>query len=320
MQLDYELLLREGTNEEREERLRILIDIIPVGIVIIDQNHQVIETNQYFADMLGYKKHEMLSLFSWDWVVDMSEKDIRNAFSEMTTVKTSFNSLHKRKDGSLYEAEVTIAGTRINGKNMVICICSDISKRVAAERQMQYLSLHDQLTGLPNRTMFEKRIQEFLHNPHYPVSMISCDMDYLKLINDTQGHLNGDMQLIQAAKILRAAAGSRGTAARLGGDEFVIFLPGTGYDDTRIIVRKIMQGIRKYNQNQNADLEIPLLMSVGCASSNENENMTIKDIWDLYGQADLKMLRFKKLAKRLFEKKIGSEVNNTSAADSRLIK
>jgi diguanylate cyclase (GGDEF)-like protein/PAS domain S-box-containing protein len=302
MQLEYELLINEGNSDERADRLRTLLDIIQVGIVIIDQNHRVVENNRYFAEMLGYSDEEMLNLYIWDWEADMSEQEIRKTFVDLTNVQTKFTTRHRRKNGSIYDAEVTVAGTRVNGENMSLCICTDISERLAVEKQLQFLSLHDQLTGLPNRTKFERSLIEFIENPIYPVSIISCDMDYLKLINDSHGHLAGDMQLVQSARILRKAAGEHGFVARLGGDEFVIWLPGSGISEARTVIRKIMRGIREFNHNQNASSRIPLLISVGCASSDGNPELTLKGIRDMYSRADLNMLRFKRLAKRLIEK------------------
>ncbi|WP_243270033.1 GGDEF domain-containing protein [Thermanaerosceptrum fracticalcis] len=89
-------------------------------------------------------------------------------------------------------------------------------------RHHQYLSLHDALTGLYNRAYFQEIMRTLEKGPIQPVGMIICDVDGLKLINDTLGHEIGDSLLITTAEIISTALGTQGIAARIGGDEFAI--------------------------------------------------------------------------------------------------
>jgi diguanylate cyclase (GGDEF)-like protein len=97
-------------------------------------------------------------------------------------------------------------------------------RQEAAERE--YRAFHDQLTGLPNRTMFAERIGEAIGVANGgPLAVLMVDLDRLKEVNDTLGHHNGDLVLREAAGRLVQAVGSRGTVARLSGDEFGVVLP-----------------------------------------------------------------------------------------------
>ena len=127
-----EIALRQA-----DERRRQLMDASRDGIAIIGQDHKVIEANQRFADMLGYSREEVLELHTWDWEAALSEAEIRAAFADLSTVNAQFESRHRRKDGSLYEVEVSATGTRVDGKNVVITVARDIGERKAAERALR---------------------------------------------------------------------------------------------------------------------------------------------------------------------------------------
>ena len=100
----------------------------------------------------------------------------------------------------------------------------DISDLVRAERQLEYLALHDPLTGLPNRTLFRRELEEVLsRSPAAPlVGVTLLDLDNFKSINDTFGHPVGDDLLKALSNRLQAVIGETDTLARLGGDEFAI--------------------------------------------------------------------------------------------------
>jgi len=107
------------------------------GIAIIDQKHRICEANSRFAQMLGYTMEEMVQLHTWDWEVVMKKSDIRANFRDLSTTKTTFETRHRRKDGSIYEAEVTACGTKLNQTSVILAITRDITKRKQNERKMK---------------------------------------------------------------------------------------------------------------------------------------------------------------------------------------
>jgi PAS domain S-box-containing protein len=144
------MLRRRSVSEQRvvsqaladaHERRRVLIDNSHDGIAIIDQTHRVIEANRSFAEMLGYDRGEVLGLYTWDYEADRSEADIRAAFNDLTRVNAVFETRHRRKDGSVFDVEVSASGARVGGRKVVITVCRDISARKQAEEQMQILSM-----------------------------------------------------------------------------------------------------------------------------------------------------------------------------------
>ncbi len=116
-------------------RLRVLVENSSDGIAVISQEHQVLDANASFARMLGYTREEMLHLHTWDWEATLGEADIRRNFADLTSVHAVFETRHRRKDGSFYEAEVSANGATIDGQSVIICVTRDISARKAAEAE-----------------------------------------------------------------------------------------------------------------------------------------------------------------------------------------
>lgn len=160
------------------------------------------------------------------------------------------------------------------------------AERKQSEEQLKYLSLHDQLTGLYNRTFFEEELNRLSVGREYPVSIISADLDDLKLFNDTMGHEKGDQLLIAAAGVLKMSLRGSDTLARVGGDEFAAILPRADSKTAESIATRIRENASRYNR-EHADL--PLSLSLGMATTQAEEI----EIKDLYKQADDLMYRDK---------------------------
>ncbi len=154
------------------------------------------------------------------------------------------------------------------------------------EEQLHYLSQHDQLTGLSNRTFFESELSRLEKDGKYPLSIVSMDLDGLKLINDTMDHDIGNQLLKACAGILEKSFRSSDILARVGGDEFAVILPDTDSKTSENIARRIRENIAKYN-NDNPDLPISLSMGVATA---EQSDTSVKS---LFKQADDLMYRDK---------------------------
>ncbi|MFT3848782.1 MAG: diguanylate cyclase [Propionivibrio sp.] len=114
-----------------------------------------------------------------------------------------------------------------------IGVLLDITERKVAEDKIKYLAFYDQLTGLPNRRLFNDRLQQAMaaskRNRLYGALMF-LDLDNFKPLNDGQGHAVGDLLLIEVARRLKASVREMDTVARFGGDEFVVMLAELGMD------------------------------------------------------------------------------------------
>jgi diguanylate cyclase (GGDEF)-like protein len=152
---------------------------------------------------------------------------------------------------------------------------------------LEYLSFHDQLTGLYNRAYFEKEIQRIESASLYPAGIIVCDLDGLKMVNDTWGHDAGDAFIIAAAQLIKSAVSDNAVAARIGGDEFGIILTGSAVQTIDEAGINLRNSVAKYN----AQLpDIPVGMSIGWASS-----VRPVAVIEIFKQADGQMYRDKSL-------------------------
>ncbi|MBN2858982.1 MAG: PAS domain S-box protein [Sphaerochaetaceae bacterium] len=117
----------------------------------------------------------------------------------------------------------------------------DITERKNIEKELIYLSYHDHLTGLHNRRFFEEELAKLDTEENLPLSVIMCDVNGLKIVNDSFGHEAGDRLLRKAARIIQEACRKNDIVARVGGDEFVIALPSTSADETIQIVNHLQE-------------------------------------------------------------------------------
>jgi len=160
-------------------------------------------------------------------------------------------------------------------------------RRKKYEENLEYLSLHDQLTGLFNRVFFEAELSRLNNSREYPITIIATDLDGLKLVNDTLGHDQGDKLLKVYANVLQKSLRNSDILTRIGGDECVAILPHTDKKDGLEIVRRIQSGVNNYN-NQHHD-QMDLSISIGMATA-ENQ---AKSLEETFREADDLMYRDK---------------------------
>ena len=143
----------------------------------------------------------------------------------------------------------------------------DITERKQAEENLRYISFHDTLTGLYNRAYFEEEMERLNSSRQYPVSIIACDLDGLKQINDQLGHDIGDKALKATAKILKAGVFRKeDVIARTGGDEFVILLPSVDIEENPDVLLRLEQSMLDFNQSDEEEgLFRPISLSHGFA-------------------------------------------------------
>lgn len=122
---------------DQMRRFRLLLDTSRDGIVIIDQDHRVVEANQRFADMLGYAPEELARLHTWDFESLRGEAEIRSDFPDLARTRRVFETRHRRKDGSEYDVEISASGAVWGGRSLVLCICRDITERKQADEALR---------------------------------------------------------------------------------------------------------------------------------------------------------------------------------------
>ena len=151
----------------------------------------------------------------------------------------------RRADGTDVPVQVTaswVAGRPEGQPAHLVMIVEDITERKALEAALVHRSLHDPLTGLPNRLLFQDRLWHALERgrrENTPTCVLITDLDGFKAINDELGHPMGDLVLVTFAERLRSVLRASDTAARLGGDEFSIVCENTEPADADVLAERL---------------------------------------------------------------------------------
>jgi PAS domain S-box-containing protein len=125
--------------EDEVSRRRLLVEQSRDGIVVLDQNGKVYEANQRYADMLGYSIEEVHQLHVWDWDTQWTKDQLMEMTRTVDNTGDHFETIHRRKDGTFYDVEISTNGTVYRGQKLIFCVCRDITDRKRAEKEREKL-------------------------------------------------------------------------------------------------------------------------------------------------------------------------------------
>lgn len=173
------------------------------------------------------------------------------------------------------------------GKTMgVVLVFRDITDEKIKQNEIEFLSFHDQLTGLYNRRYFEAELMRLNTSRRLPLTLVMGDLNGLKLTNDAFGHSAGDDLLKKATKVLKHCFRQDDIISRYGGDEFVVILPNTDSNATELIVKRILALVDREKTEKGI-----LSISFGWETKNEED----EDIYQVLKRAEDYMYKKKLL-------------------------
>jgi len=263
-----------------------LFEGAPEAIAILDRHDHIMRINGQFTSLFGYTEEEAVGASINDLIVpkELAQEGESLCTSVLAGESVRGESPRRHKDGHSFW--VSISATRFAAADepgRVYAMYQDISARKRAEVEMKALLLVDELTALPNRRAFITLSEQALKlamRMERDVLMIFIDVDHLKYINDTYGHLAGDRALIDTARVLKESCREADIIARLGGDEFVALMTVDSDQTADLVCERIQARVETHNLETPS--AYPLSLSVGATRTKAEGTM----LADLLAKAD----------------------------------
>jgi diguanylate cyclase (GGDEF)-like protein/PAS domain S-box-containing protein len=276
------IIRAEAAIRESEEKYRLIFERSPFGVLHYDSNGVITDCNDQFVKIIGSSHQALVGLNMLNLpdqnIVSAVQKSLQGETASYEDDYRSVTAVKTTPVRAIF-APIESAEASYSKAEGGIGIVEDISQRKLAEEKIRHMSFHDQLTDLYNRYYLEEEFKRLDTERQLPLSIIIADVNGLKLINDTYGHLTGDQLLCKAAEIIRKNSRSEDIVARWGGDEFVILLPQTGALEAEIIRKRISAGCEK------AYIEdFPVSLALGSATrtdSTKSVSALLKEAEDL---------------------------------------
>jgi len=262
----------------RERRLRQLFDRARDVVFSCDLDGRLTSINHTGERLLGVTPGQPIA----DAVIDEDRQRATEMLREAQ--REPAGSRHelsvRATDGQCLTFEVAIQLHASDDRPAeILGIARDITRRKLEEEALRSLTLVDELTGLYNRrgfqTLAERHLQLAMRKQR-GVFLLFCDLDGLKSINDTYGHLEGDRALVDAAAILRHSFRSADIIARFGGDEFTVFPLEAADECGTLLVKRLEDNISTHNAT--AGRVYRLTMSVGIARFEPDSAWSVQQL------------------------------------------
>ncbi|NQU61457.1 MAG: EAL domain-containing protein [Rhodospirillales bacterium] len=219
----------------REHHIRKIMDTVVDGIITYDRRGVIETVNPATEKIFGYNKGDLIGrnvriLMDEPLAAEHAGYVLDDADSDRTRIiGTDYEVEGRRQDGSKFPIEIAVGMFRDGPRQVYIGALRDITERKEQEERLIYLATRDPLTRMPNRRLFNERLEQAIERADEKDSrfaVLFIDLDHFKNINDAMGHVTGDMVLQAVGERLEECVGEDDTVAHLSGDEFPIILDG----------------------------------------------------------------------------------------------
>jgi diguanylate cyclase (GGDEF)-like protein/PAS domain S-box-containing protein len=320
-------LIRDLTERQhalQQERLASkVMETSLESIAITDAKNRIQYVNPAFCEITGYSLNEVLGKNPNMLASGRHDGPFYQAMWESINKGGSWQGeiWDRRKDGTLYLKWLSITAIENSAGETThyVGIASDITERKQTEERLKDLAHHDQLTGLPNRQLFNDRLEHAVIQAARKgsrIALLFIDLDRFKSVNDTHGHDVGDKLLVEVANRIHGKVREGDTVARLGGDEFTLILPDINEVANAVhIAHELMKSIDQPVIIEGHDCSVGA--SIGIAFYPEDGTSTSV----LLRHADIAMYRAKShngSAYSLFDKEMEEKAARRLSIETRL--
>jgi diguanylate cyclase (GGDEF)-like protein/PAS domain S-box-containing protein len=307
---DLELLINQADLIDQKRLFENLFDESLEGILLMDQDYNVLKLNSKFEEVFGYSETELLGNNIENFIVPESEREKFYKYKKQVLAdnKVEAKVRRKTKDGTIKYFSLHVIKVELMASNLgIYAVYDDITEQKKQEEKIKYLSYKDSLTDLYNRRFFEEEMKRLDTKRQLPISIIMADVNGLKIINDSLGHQKGDQLLVKTAKILKSTIRDEDILARQGGDEFAVILPKTEQKSAQQIINRIN---KKCKKTENDELRVSI--ALGTATKTKKE----QDLEEILKQADNDMYQNKLSESRSTKSKIVKSLVDTLSEKS----
>jgi diguanylate cyclase (GGDEF)-like protein/PAS domain S-box-containing protein len=242
----------------------------PAPVVITGLDGTIEYVNAMFSRVTGYGAKEVIGQNPCILASDLNPPEVyQDLWQTIQSGKEWESELAScRKNGQIFWEWVRVCPLRDSCGVVVkyLKVSQDITERKNYEESLHFISTHDPLTGLYNRSYFDAVLKRMITSTDYPISVVIADIDGLKQVNDTCGHDEGDQVIRRAAETLMVAFRASDVVSRIGGDEFAVLLPHTDEEAAQAAVDRIKSGC---NEAQKRLIECAHGLSVGIATARD---------------------------------------------------
>ncbi|MDA8139365.1 MAG: diguanylate cyclase [Desulfobacteraceae bacterium] len=256
-------------------RYRDFIENISDGCFEVDLKGNMTFANEAVAKHLGYSIQELIGMNTRQYASPEETKRLFGIFNQIfrtgepATIQESV--LVNREGQNRYiEMSVSLIRDPKGQPTGFRGTTRDITEKKKAEDYLQYISIHDSLTGLYNRFYADSEIDRLAVSRVRPISVIIIDLNDLKKVNDQYGHAMGDQYIKNAATVLKQTFRPEDMIARIGGDEFLVLLPLVDVDVCAQTIERLRGHIHSFNQSH----EQPVHLSAGSATAQTGDHLT----------------------------------------------
>jgi diguanylate cyclase (GGDEF)-like protein/PAS domain S-box-containing protein len=210
-----------------------ILEMAAEGIVSIDTEGKLLSFNRAAQKIFEYSEEEVIGKNVSMLMPPPHQEDHDKYLShymltgEAHAIGKTRELLGRRKNGLIFPLELSVTEIKYGGAHFFTAVLRDVSEQKLAIKRIEQLAHYDELTHLPNRSLFYDRLGQAItmaKRNRRSITLMYIDLDGFKNVNDTLGHHMGDLLLVQTAERLRLCVRESDTLARIGGDEFTILL------------------------------------------------------------------------------------------------
>lgn len=298
--------LRQSQSEYKQilDAHQLLLDQLGSVVVELDTSGKITFLNKAWEKLTGYKIDQTIQSALTDFIEPSEFSNFKTAEQLQPILTGQVNSLHfefklknKLSEELWVEARLELTLCNDNKSYSISGTIDDITSRKKAQSDLEYLAMHDGLTGLFNRHYFEIELSQYsataMRNSG-PHALLYLDLDHFKVINDTAGHHHGDSVLRNISKLISNRLRKADFFARIGGDEFAILLPNTNQS----IALKLADNICKLLDEYYCKIEGETF-KVNCSIGISEINGVEENAEEYMKQADIALYAAKKQGRNM---------------------